>query len=126
MPSLAHSLLRLLSRVLADVLGLAVAQRPARRATPRRMTPGRRHARRRPLHAARPVARRPSRTALGRCVRGAPKTRCQAPKCTPPRLKSFLEKTLTAHARPQFSPPQRLHSHPSRRPARTPALTVKG
>ena len=126
MPSLAHRLLRLLSRVLADVLGLAVAQRPARTATPRRMTPGRRHARRRPLHAARPVARRPSRTALGRCVRGAPKTRSQAPKCTPPRLKSFLEKTLTAHARPQFTDPQRLHSHPNRRPMQTPARWVKG
>ena len=43
-------------------------------------------------------------------ARVTPQARSQAPKSAPPRLKSFLEKTLIAHARPHFSHPHRLHS----------------
>ena len=124
MPSLNRRLLLLLSRILAGVLGLVRRWLPAAAATPRRTTPGLARTRQRHLHPARPVTHRPSRRAPNVSGGDVRLSRCQAPKCTPPRLKSFLEKTLTAHARPRFSARQRIHSNPSRRQARTPALTV--
>ena len=126
MPSLNRRLLLLLSRILAGVLGLVRRWLPAAAATPRRTTPGLARTRQCHLHPAQPVTHRPSRRAPNVPSRDVRLSRCQAPKCTPPRLKSFLEKTLTAHARPQFTDPQRLHSHPNRRPMQTPARWVKG
>ena len=126
MPSLNRRLLLLLSRILAGVLGLVRRWLPAAAATPRRTTPGLARTRQRHLHPARPVTHRPSRRAPNVSGGDVRLSRCQAPKCTPPRLKSFLEKTPTAHARPQFTNPQRLHSHPNRRPMQTPARWVKG
>ena len=126
MPSLACRLLLLLSRVLAGVLGLACRWRPTAAATPRRATPRLTRTRQRHLHPARPVTHRPSRRAPNVSGGDVRLSRCRAPKCTPPRLKSFLEKTLTAHARPQFTHPQRLHSQPKQHLMQTPARRVEG
>ena len=126
MPSLACRLLLLLSRILASVLGLARRWLPAAAATPRRTTPGLARTRQRHLHSARPVTHRPSRRAPNVSGGDVRLSRSQAPKCTPPRLKSFLEKTLTAHARPQSTHPQRLHSQPKQHLMQTPARPVEG
>ena len=66
------------------------------------------------LHRPRITARPPWPS---RCSHTPQLPAAQGPIGHPPRLKSFLEKTLIAHARPPFSPPQRLHSLLTRTPA---------
>ena len=126
MPPPTLRLLILLPAFLATVLHLVFRLHPDPSATPRCANPGHRHALRQPLLAARrAIYTSPHQTPNTSCRR-ALVARVQTPQSTPPRLKSFLEKTLTAHARPQFTDPQRLHSHPNRRPMQTPARWVKG
>ena len=133
MPLLLLRLLILLFTLFPGALDLAGRLRPAPPATPRCQSHGLRHTRGRRPHPARRVSRTPSRHAPSTCRRRAPLCRVQAPQGAAPAAKSFLEKTLTAHASAEVGPDsaagrvptrRRIRSGPARRAPRLAANTL--